>query len=308
MKVDHVLLLAAGKGTRMGNVGKDLPKVQWPVFEKSILELEVDYVKKYVDNPQIFINLYHEKEKSFQFIKSKEIFNEVKVLIEEDKIDIGGAVHNLARELNYQGNLLIINSDQFLYFSKDIFENGLKSLEEHDGVLFSYEVNSNDLYGGLKTEDGLFKGLIKNSDIPRDTSMITYTGMSLWKLDKLEPKTGASYFFESVANHEKLKIKTLDINDFEYWDFGTLKRYYESMYKLLDVTDSEFKKFLISSGAFISERANAKSYHSKSGINLGREFRDNCFDSIFLDKSSLEVKPGEKKIVRFDQFDQLDDL
>ena len=45
MKVDNALILAAGKGTRMGNVGKILPKVIWPIFEKTILELEVAYAK-----------------------------------------------------------------------------------------------------------------------------------------------------------------------------------------------------------------------------------------------------------------------
>ena len=47
MQVDYVLVLAAGKGTRMGEIGKKIPKVIWPIFNKSILELEVLHAKKY---------------------------------------------------------------------------------------------------------------------------------------------------------------------------------------------------------------------------------------------------------------------
>lgn len=309
MKVDYVLLLAAGKGTRMGKVGQALPKVQWPIFEKSILELEAEYVKEYVKNPNIYINLYHEKDRAFEFIKNKESLNGVKVLIEEDKIDIGGAVHNLARKLDYKGNLMVINSDQFLYFSKDIFEMGLRSLEDHDGVLFSYEVNSNDLYGGLKTENGIFKGLIANKDVPRNTAMITYTGMSLWKLDKLKPKDGPSYFFESVANHKMSKIKTLDIQDFEYWDFGTLKRYYDSMFRLLGAsTDCAFKNFLLRTNAFDPKKVQSGGYHSMSGINLANEFKEHCHQSIYLTESDINVTPQDKMIVGFNQSDRIDEL
>ena len=43
MIVENALILAAGAGTRMGEIGKVLPKVLWPVFECSLLELEVLY-------------------------------------------------------------------------------------------------------------------------------------------------------------------------------------------------------------------------------------------------------------------------
>ena len=41
----RALILAAGKGTRMGEIGKVLPKVLWPIYERSLLELQVQYAK-----------------------------------------------------------------------------------------------------------------------------------------------------------------------------------------------------------------------------------------------------------------------
>lgn len=118
MKVDNVLILAAGKGTRMGQIGKIIPKVIWPIFNKSILELEVHYAKKF--NPKkIFINLYNSKDTVLNFTKGKAIFDEVEFIVEKETLDIGGAIHNLATKLDYQGNLLILNSDQFILLSED---------------------------------------------------------------------------------------------------------------------------------------------------------------------------------------------
>ena len=56
MKIDYALLLAAGYGTRMGIIGKELPKVLWPVYEKTLLELQVDYLKE-LGVKNIFLNI-----------------------------------------------------------------------------------------------------------------------------------------------------------------------------------------------------------------------------------------------------------
>ena len=58
MKVDHVLILAAGKGTRMGKIGKVLPKVLWPIFAKNLIELQVSFAKKLAPNSNIYANVF----------------------------------------------------------------------------------------------------------------------------------------------------------------------------------------------------------------------------------------------------------
>jgi len=217
-------------------------------------------------------------------------------------------INNLAKKLNYAGNLLIINSDQFLYFQKTIFENGLKLMEESDGVLFSYEVNSNDLYGALEIKDGLFKGVIANNKIERNTKMKTYTGMSLWNLEKMDQNEGRSYFFDSVANAEKKVVKVVDINDFEYWDFGTLKRYYNSMFEILSTNKSAFKEFLVHNKALDDKKIGLNCYNSKSGINLSGDFINNCFKSIYMASSEILPQEDEKSIIRFDLVEHIDSV
>ena len=40
------LILSAGFGTRMGPIGKALPKVLWPIFEEALLGIQIEYVNE----------------------------------------------------------------------------------------------------------------------------------------------------------------------------------------------------------------------------------------------------------------------
>ncbi len=245
MKVNHVLILAAGKGTRMGEIGKEIPKVIWPLFNKGILDLEVSYAKKLAPEANIHINLYNYAEKIKNHISCEDLtFKNVNIIEETEVLDIGGAIHNLAEKLNYKGNLLILNSDQFLFCEKKIIDEGLKKLLENDSLLFGYEVNASDGYNALAIKNGKFIEVIPNSHLNKEEKIVTYTGMSLINLDKLNKVKGESKFFDSVANGKEYKVYVQKISDFEYWDFGTTKRYYSSLQLLLKNKDSKFFEFL----------------------------------------------------------------
>ena len=100
----------------MGKIGEVLPKVVMAIYKKSILELEILYLKS-LGIQNIFVNsFFYTKELKEALKEFLPRLNDVQVtLVEEEKeLDIGGAVHNLASKLKYQGNLLILNSDQFL--------------------------------------------------------------------------------------------------------------------------------------------------------------------------------------------------
>lgn len=251
MKVDNVLILAAGKGTRMGQVGKVVPKVIWPIFNKSILELEVHYAKKFNPN-KIFINLYHSKNKIQSFCKDKDIFKNVEFIVENEALDIGGAVHNLAKKLDYKGNLLILNSDQFIILSSEKLAEFELSSKSASSTLLVYSVDPSSGYGGLKIKANRATGLIKGSEAKDKNELVTYTGMSCINLEDLNRCSGKSNFFKSVVNFEKDLVSVVNVDDCEYWDFGTLKRYKESMLKLGNSKD-KFIDFLIESETKLSK-------------------------------------------------------
>ena len=82
MIVENALILAAGAGTRMGEIGKVLPKVLWPVFECSLLELEVLYAQS-LGVKNIFINSHYYTKEILEHVKENPTFKNVTILLEK---------------------------------------------------------------------------------------------------------------------------------------------------------------------------------------------------------------------------------
>lgn len=299
MKVDHVLILAAGKGTRMGGIGKELPKVLWPVFEKSILELEVLYART-LGYENIFINLYNYADKIQSQLNENPTFKGVNILVEKEKLDIGGAIHNLAREVGYKGNLLILNSDQFIMIDQNLWNEAFNKFSNADHLLFAYNVNSNDKYNALVTRDNKLIDIIDKTQIEDNKIVETYTGMSLINLQKLTPHIGESNFFESVANYQKENIVIQNIENSKYWDFGTIPRYWNSIFSILENIDSNepFVEFLKSNKGIITNKVKDTSYNSdkENCINLTNENQE-IENAIILNPSKISDIKKDKKII-----------
>jgi NDP-sugar pyrophosphorylase family protein len=279
MRIDHCLIMAAGFGTRMGSIGQKLPKVLWPVFEKSLLELQVAYARS-LGIDKIYINLHHMGEQIEEFCKGKQAFEGVKFLWEKPEIlDIGGAVHNLASlpDVKYRGKLLVLNADQFFYLKKEDLVRILKPYEKYAGVIFSYWVNTSLGYNALEIDaNRLVKSIIKNKDLKPNHSIETYTGISYIDLAQLTKTPGVSSFFDSVCPFTKKEIPAILLENVDYWDFGTVKRYWETCFKILTTykirSAHPFLRFLVQEKALKTWKIDLQntSYHAKSPhvINL----------------------------------------
>lgn len=310
MKVDYALVLAAGKGTRMGDIGKKVPKILWPVFKKSILELEINYCEQF--HPQkVFVNLFNFKDQILSFSKKNNFNEEAEFIIEEEELDIGGAVHNLAKRLNYDGKLLIINSDQFIMLTEEVKSKFYEESNKRDGVLLTYNVKKSDLYNGLVTVDNKIVGYKKNDEYLEDETVETYTGMAIINLSALRPIIGKSSFFDTVANFNELNIGSINIDKSKYWDFGTIRRYYNSMFSILPLvaknSEDKFIKFLLKNNAISEELVTENSYNSKieKTINLCSKVKNEVSKSIYLGDSVSEI-PEQDCIVFGDLIELVD--
>lgn len=270
MQVKNVLILAAGKGTRMGGIGKELPKLLWPVFDKTLLELQIDYARKLAPNASIYINTYYYSEKVKNFFFKNNLEKICHLIVEEEVLDIGGAIHNLASKLDYEGALLVLNGDQFLMFEEGFLAVMAQEIQDKTALLLGYEVNSDQGYNALSVdENSHFGGVVPNQNIERNTKMMTYTGTSLLNLSKLNKNEGKSKFFDSVALPGSA-TGVYNLNNFEYWDFGTLERYYNSHTHLLSSQESRFFKFLLEHNALDQAKImNEVSYGVDEGIKVG---------------------------------------
>jgi NDP-sugar pyrophosphorylase family protein len=301
MRIDHCLILAAGFGTRMGAIGQKLPKVLWPVFEKSLLELQVAYAKS-LGIEKIYINLHYMGEQIEEFCKTRPAFEGVTFLWEKPEIlDIGGAVHNLAAlpNVKYKGKLLVLNADQFFYLKKEDLFKILTPFEKSSGVLFTYWVNSSLGYNALEIDSKrLVKSIIKNKDLPPAQEIETYTGISYIDLAQLEKTPGVSSFFDSVCPFTKKDIPAILLENVDYWDFGTVKRFWETSFNILQTyrtrSTHPFLRFLVQERALKTWKINLQtlSYHARSPkvINLSEEeLAQNLNQAIILSGANPEM-------------------
>lgn len=287
MQIDHCLILAAGFGTRMGAIGQKLPKVLWPVFEKSLLELQVAYARS-LGIDKIYINLHYMGEEIEKFCKTRAAFEGVKFLWEKPEIlDIGGAVHNLAAlpDVQYKGKLLVLNADQFFYLKKEDLFRILTPFEKSPAALFSYWVNSSLGYNALDIDGNrIVKGITKNKDLAPNSAVETYTGISYIDLAQLDKIPGVSKFFDSVCPYEKKTIPAILLENVDYWDFGTVKRFWETSFQILQTyrmnSNHPFLRFLVQERAMKTWKIDLQniSYHAKVpkviNLNPDEEIKD----------------------------------
>ncbi len=309
MPLENCLILAAGFGTRMGKIGQTLPKVMWPVFEKTLLELQVLYARN-LGAKKIFINLHHQKEQIKKYIQSNNTFKDV-ILLEEDPIlDIGGGIHNLARRENYQGSLLVLNADQFFWISQADLSSAMIKMDSAPALLFNFNVNTSDGYNQVEIDQkSNMIGIIKNKDLPANKIVQTYTGMSVVNLSSLKKIDGVTNFFDSVATYSLNEIPTVLLDNPIYWDFGTLSRYWKSMFNIIDSvirkTEDNFINFLFQVNALDRKKINLllHSYDSNgiSVINLsGKIISKECTNKIFLNDNNLDGTKDQIKQIVYD--------
>lgn len=251
MQIDYALILSAGLGTRMGEIGKITPKVLWPVFFKTMLELQIRYCQD-LGIKKIYINTHFLHEEINTFLKHANLENSVTVLYENPLLDSGGAIHNLAirPEINYKGTLLLVNGDQFLFFHKDFWSIAKSKIEKCRAVLFGIKVEKSSSYNETKTINDKLVEISKN--VTRDRDYITYSGLGLLNLKGLRPQTGISRFFDTVVDFKNELVELVTPNTFEYWDFGTADIFAKNILKLKKANkrESEMGKFLSAHNAF----------------------------------------------------------
>lgn len=264
MNVDVCLILCAGLGTRMGEIGKVLPKVIWPIFEKSILELQIDYARS-LGCEKIYINIHHKAKVVINSLTNNYKKN-ITFLYEENLLGSGGAIHNLAqqKEINYNGNLLTINGDQFFFIQKFHIKNALEKIGGCSAVLFGLEVSQGSGYNETVIQNERLVSIDKNTI---DKKYYTFSGTALINLNSLEKVKGESNFFETVADFHKKSVTIISDKNVEYWDFGTLNRYKDSMFKVLRMlTNTEkslFLEFLTKNKAISIHDVKRNSYKSE---------------------------------------------
>lgn len=255
MQIDFALILSAGLGTRMGEIGKKIPKVLWPIYFKKMLELQIRYCED-LNIKNIYINTHFLHDEIIHFLSEAKLSDRVTVLHEDPLLDSGGAIHNVASrpEINYNGNLLLVNGDQFLFFNNKYWDEAKARIASSRAVLFGIKVDKQATYNETVVEKNQLVEIKKNID--KKNEYVTYSGLGLLNLSGLKPVAGISQFFETVANYKKERVDLITPDVFEYWDFGTAEIYTKNVFKLKlpQAKESLMDLFLKKHSAYIGRK------------------------------------------------------
>ncbi|MCB9060602.1 MAG: hypothetical protein H6622_03665 [Halobacteriovoraceae bacterium] len=280
MKAENFFILSAGLGTRMYEIGKILPKVAWPIFEKTLIELQILYAKK-LGAKKIFINLHANCELLRQLILNKfSADKSIYILHEKILLDSGGAFHNLKKNYDLGNGLVFIMNADIFNFSKNLSNN--IDLGDGKACLFSKKITKKNKYNKLLIKGDCLSGILSSSSLEGE---YTYSGNGIVDMNQVEIIEGPSKFFQSVCNPEKDKIIIKHLEQQEYWDFGTSDLYYENIQKLCHIENVQnlaLFDFLKASKAIITKNFQENSYYSENFKIAGQ--------SIYLDGNDKREK------------------
>jgi mannose-1-phosphate guanylyltransferase len=295
--------MSAGLGTRMGSIGKVLPKPLWPIFETNLLELQIIYAKK-LGAKNLFINSHHlhsQLENEIQGLQEK--YSNVHLIHEKELLGSGGGVHNFCRHplVRYQGNAIYLSGDQFLFFEDNELQNIKTVFEEKKSCLVGITVQGSGGYNQVICQNNELTEIKKNPQ--SDSNYNTFSGMCFLKLNELERSTGVSSFFDTVLNFKTRKVGIYNLKKQEYWDFGTVNRYANSCFRLLERQVQKNSKFfeIFSKSLVINEvfyNPEGQSYSSTFGrrvLNFSKKKMDlehGKENMIFLSETTMSLKSG----------------
>lgn len=223
----YALILAAGFGSRMGTLGRELPKPLWPIFETTIIGHLINQLRE-LGFEKVYVNAHHQSQKIASYIKSS--YPEVEVLFEDPILDSAGCLINCAQEIGHtNGELFTFNGDNLIDLKGLAFEE-----IEAEVALYSEEVAPSSTYNRLKIVDRCLREIMKPDHKEYHQSLVTYAGISRIKLSykKLRQEIRPIGLFKGFLNFENEPIQIIPFRGKQI-DLGTFELYTHNLRQLV---------------------------------------------------------------------------
>ena len=145
MKIDisQAVILCGGEGTRLGSITKKTPKPLIKINGKSFIDYQINFLKKFGFKSFILLCGY----KAHKFIKKYKNNKNIKIIIENEKMNTGGALLNSIEKLDK--NFLFYNGDTFADFNFEHFIDDLRNKRQKNSIAVKSE-NLPNRYGKVK--------------------------------------------------------------------------------------------------------------------------------------------------------------
>jgi UDP-N-acetylglucosamine diphosphorylase / glucose-1-phosphate thymidylyltransferase / UDP-N-acetylgalactosamine diphosphorylase / glucosamine-1-phosphate N-acetyltransferase / galactosamine-1-phosphate N-acetyltransferase len=162
----QIVILASGKGKRMGELTKTVPKPMLKIKGKPILEHKLNALPREIKEV-IFVIGYRGEQIMNHF---KKLWNGMKVtyVVQKNLNGTGAAVHLVK---SFVGDRFLVMMGDDLYHKKDI-----KKMLQHDLAILGHEVEDTSLFGIIKADNR--KNMIEVIEKPkRSKDRLANTGL-----------------------------------------------------------------------------------------------------------------------------------
>ena len=232
MKIDLCLIMSAGHGSRMGEVGRVLPKPLWPLGRKALIERQYDLATS-VNLYDIYVNTHHGSESINDYVGRNNL--SIKILHEEELLDVGGTVQKLVN-LGLQGNCLILNCDQVMTSGQSILKKVLNSHHKNNiATLGAIELLENEKYNRFDLRNGDVV-CISSFGSHREDQRFTYAGIGVINLSLIQKtfvNKKANLFDLIFRNKKERRIELSPIERGAFFDVGTKENFVKFCFESL---------------------------------------------------------------------------
>lgn len=162
MRIDSILILAAGKGTRLKPFTDHLPKSLLPLGQTNILRNLIEQSKEYFTGVKIYVNASYLAERIIEEISNFSIAIRPYIIWEQYPLGPAFTVTKHCNEIN--GNVLVIHGDNFFSdLSYSNFANSINHKKQDVSVLLCHLRKRNVARSIVIENEGVIRSISEES-------------------------------------------------------------------------------------------------------------------------------------------------
>ena len=187
------LILAAGRGTRLGKLTENLPKPLVQVNGKPVIDYLINKLIK-LDVNEIFINIHYKYELLEKFILDSKYKTKITLVHEDELLGTAGTLKNLIYELSV-GDFIVMHADNyFLDDLETLKQSHLLSNPEYLITLGTFPVTNPENFGTV--------------ELSKNNTVLKYFEKQVSSSSKIA--NSAIYFMKPGIETEVRKLKTYE--------------------------------------------------------------------------------------------------
>jgi dTDP-glucose pyrophosphorylase len=150
------MIMAGGRGSRMGEHTKNIPKPLLQAGDRPIIEHIISQLEKNLVS-NIYISVHHMAEQIQNFVEKRDNRANIILVHEESPLGTAGSLGNIVQEID--GPLLVLNGDIVTELNFAAFDE-FHQLHSHDATIAVARYDHQVPFGVIdQTSDGMFKGI-----------------------------------------------------------------------------------------------------------------------------------------------------